>query len=185
MPSPSIVREEWDEPEERVVAEDQSEVLAEASIVGLLRVERVVLLAALLAELDSREGARDQVQVERHEGCDDKCQHRRQNVRSHHKVAHFVIEAVGVAQRARDHIIARQHYQQAGERAVEEHVHKEFVVVESDAVGDPRAVMVHLQDAPVALGAMMAPIGLRLVAPLANAHTTVAFALNGGGHAHH
>lgn len=38
--------------------------------------------------------------------------------------------------------------------------------------------MVHLEDASVALGAMMASVWLCLVAPLANTHATVALALN-------
>ena len=61
---------------------------------------------------------------------------------------------------------------------MEEHVHEELVIVEANAVGDPRAVMVHLEDASVALGAMMASVWLCLVAPLANTHATVALALN-------
>ena len=44
--------------------------------------------------------------------------------------------------------------------------------------------MVHLEDAAIALGAVMAPVGLGLVAPLADTHTTVSLALDGGLHAH-
>ena len=44
--------------------------------------------------------------------------------------------------------------------------------------------MVHLQDAAIALGAVMAPVGLGLVAPLADTHATISLALDGGLHAH-
>ena len=44
--------------------------------------------------------------------------------------------------------------------------------------------MVHLEDAAIALGAVMAPVGLGFVAPLADANTTVSLALDGGLHAH-
>ena len=55
---------------------------------------------------------------------------------------------------------------------MEDHVHEELVVVETDAVSDPRAMMVHLQDAAVALRTVMASIRLGLVAPLADADAT-------------
>ena len=61
---------------------------------------------------------------------------------------------------------------------MEEHVEEELVVVEADAVGDPWAMVVHLEDAAIALRAVMAPVGLRLVAPLADTHTTIALAFN-------
>lgn len=67
---------------------------------------------------------------------------------------------------------------------MEEHVHEELVVVEADAVCDPGAVMVHLQDAAVALRAVMAPVGLGFVAPLAYTDATVAFTLDRGLHSH-
>ena len=60
---------------------------------------------------------------------------------------------------------------------MEDHVHEELVVVETDAVCDPWAVMVHLQDAAVALGTVMTSIRLGLVAPLADADATQAFTL--------
>ena len=140
--------------------------------------ERGVLLAALLTELNRCEGARDQVKVESHEGRDDEGQHRCQDVAGHHEVAHLVIEALGVAERASDDAVGSQHNEQAGARAVEEHVHEELVVVEADAVGDPGAVMVHLQDATIALRAVMASVRLRLVTPLADTDATVAFTLD-------
>ena len=123
--------------------------------------------------------------MESHEGRDDEGQHRCQDVAGHYEVAHLVIEALGVAERASNDAVGSQHNEQAGARAVEEHVHEELVVVEADAVCDPGAVMVHLEDASVTLRAVMAPVGLRLVAPLADAHTAVSLALHGGRHAHH
>lgn len=68
---------------------------------------------------------------------------------------------------------------------MEEHVQEELVVVETDAIGDPWAVMVHLEDAPVALRAMVTPVWLRLVAPLADTNATIALALDRRLHAHH
>jgi hypothetical protein len=49
---------------------------------------------------------------------------------------------------------------------------KKLVVIESDAVGNPWTMMVHLEDAPVALRAMMASIRFCFIAPLANPDTT-------------
>ena len=63
---------------------------------------------------------------------------------------------------------------------MEKHCHEELVVIETDAVGHPGAVMVHLQDALVALRTMVAPFRLGPEAPLANAHTACEFlALHG------
>ena len=55
---------------------------------------------------------------------------------------------------------------------MKEHGHEEFVVVETNTVCNPRAVMVHFENALVALRAMMAPLRLGPETPLANADTT-------------
>lgn len=47
--------------------------------------------------------------------------------------------------------------------AVEQHVHEVLVVVETDAVGYPRAMVIHFEDALIALGAVMATVGLFIV----------------------
>lgn len=44
-----------------------------------------------------------------------------------------------------------------GENDIEEEEHKELSVAESDAVGDPGAVVVHVEDAALAGGAVVAP----------------------------
>ena len=89
--------------------------------------------------------------MEEHEEGDDDGQDAREDVRRHHKVADFVIEGVGVCECAANNRIARRNDNQACHTAMEEHVHEEFVVVETDAVSDPRAVMVHLENASIAL----------------------------------
>lgn len=82
--------------------------------------------------------------MECHEGGDDEGEDACQDVGCHDKVAHLVIKGVWVAQCAGNDRIAGQHYQETSHRAMEQHVHEEFVVVEANAVCDPRAVMVHL-----------------------------------------
>ena len=146
-----IVREERYTPEEWVVAEDGDQVAAKAAIVRLSCMERVVLLAPLLTKLDRCELAIDQVEMEEHEEGDDDGQDAREDVRRHHKVADFVIEGVGVCECAANNRITRRNDNQACHTAMEEHVHEEFVVVETDAVSDPWAVMVHLENASIAL----------------------------------
>ena len=86
--------------------------------------------------------------------------------------------------RAANNRITRRNDNQARHAAMEEHVHEEFVIVETDAVCDPWAVMVHLENASVALGAVVAPVRLSLIAPLANTDATVALTLDRGLHAH-
>jgi len=57
---------------------------------------------------------------------------------------------------------------------VKEHIEEEFVVVETNAVGDPGAMVIHFKDTAVALGAVVTSIGLGFVAPLANTNTSIA-----------
>ena len=121
--------------------------------------------------------------MEEHEKGDDDGQDARQNVRRHDKVADFVIERVGMCQCAANNRITRRNDNKACHAAMEEHIHEEFVVVETDAVCNPWAVMVHLENASVALGAVVAPVRLSLVAPLANADAAVALTLDRGLHA--
>jgi len=58
---------------------------------------------------------------------------------------------------------------------VEEHIQKELVVVESNTICNPGAMVVHFQNASVALGAVMASIRLCLETPLANSDATKFF----------
>mmetsp|Transcript_47230 Transcript_47230/g.101086 ORF Transcript_47230/g.101086 Transcript_47230/m.101086 type:complete len:214 (-) Transcript_47230:361-1002(-) len=62
-----------------------------------------------------------------------------------------------------------RHHQQAGYGRVDQHKHKILVVVESHAVVDPGAVVVHSQYARAAHPAVVASIRLISLAPLATA----------------
>ena len=61
---------------------------------------------------------------------------------------------------------------------VEQQADEVLVVVEADAVVQPRAVMVHLQDASIALAAVVAAIRLCLQTPLAHPDATKALPLD-------
>jgi len=61
---------ERNEPEEGVVAEDSTEVLAESAIIRFASVEGVVVFAALLAEFDGGVLVADEVNVEGEESRD-------------------------------------------------------------------------------------------------------------------
>ena len=63
--------------------------------------------------------------------------------------------------------------------AVEYHAQEVFVVVKSDTVSNPGTMVVHLENASIALGAMVASVWFSLVAPLAYPHAAVALLLNG------
>ena len=70
-----VILTEGDKPEEGVVAENCTEVLAESAIIRLASVERVIVFTALLTELNSGVLIADQVDVEGEEGRDDEGQH--------------------------------------------------------------------------------------------------------------
>ena len=57
-----------------------------------------------------------------------------------------------------DEFSASQDDLEAAKRGVEEHVQEILVVEEAYAVGDPRAVMVHFEDADVALGTVVTSV---------------------------
>lgn len=95
-----VVREERNEPKEGIVAQNRRQVATEAPVIWLSSVEGVVLFASLLTEFDRRELAADQVEVERHKGCDDEGEDAGQDVGRHDEVAHLVVEGVRVAQSA-------------------------------------------------------------------------------------
>ena len=62
---------------------------------------------------------------------------------------------------------------------MEEHTQEVLVVEEADAVVYPGAVVVHLQDALVALTAVMTSVRFRPEATLTHANSTLLFGLNG------
>ena len=61
---------------------------------------------------------------------------------------------------------------------MEKHTEEEFVVVESDAIGYPWTVMVHLEYAPIALRTVVASVWFRFIAPLTNSYATILFLLD-------
>lgn len=66
----------------------------------------------------------------------------------------------------------------ASHRAVKQNADKELVVVKSYTVRDPGTVVVHFEDAAVALAAVVASVGFRLETPLADTHTSKFFPFN-------
>ena len=134
--------------------------------------ELVFVCALLLAKLDRAHPQPQQVNMEQEEDGYDEGQEGCQDVSCHHEVGLFVVKRFGFLESASEDRVARSCNQIASERAVEDHVHEELVVVETDAVGNPWAVMVHLQDASIALGAVVASIRLSFVTPLADTDAT-------------
>ena len=89
--------------------------------------------------------------METHERCDYHAYQACQNIGCHYEEARFVVKTFWLVQRALNHWQTGRDNQEAAKRAMEEHSHEEFIVVEANAVCDPWAVMVHLENALVAL----------------------------------
>jgi len=102
----------------------------------------------------------------------------RQNVGSHDVISDLVVEAARVVDRTLQDRVRCTDYRPGRGHAVENHAQEVFVVVKADAVCHPGAVVVHLQDASIALRAVVAAVGLCFVAPLANANATILFLLH-------
>lgn len=133
--------------------------------------ESVVIFTALLAELNSGVLVADEVKMETEERRNDQCKHACQYVRSHNEIGILVVETLRITHGSAQNWVGGADNKPSCTGTVEKHAQEELVVVESDAVGDPRAVMVHLENASIALRTMMASIRLCLVAPLANPNT--------------
>lgn len=69
-------------------------------------------------------------------------------------------------------------YHLASHGAVEQKIDEILIIVEPDAIGDPGAVMVHLQDTPVTLTAVMSSIGLSPQTSLTHSDATHLFLFN-------
>jgi len=135
-------------------------------------VESVVFLLLLFTVLDRRVLLSDQVDVEAEERSDEQSHHARKDVGCHYVVSYLVVKALRVEHSSHQHWVSSEGDKKACARTVEQHVEEEFVVVEADAVGNPRAVVVHFENAAVALGTVMASVGLRLKAPLTDSNST-------------
>ena len=141
--------------------------------------ECLVFVVLLLAELNSRVLANHQIHMEGEKQSDQQSNNNRQYVRRHNKVRYLVVETVWVVDRPLNNWIRCAHNSPSSCQAVENHTQEVFVVVKSDTVSDPGTMVVHLENASIALGAMVATVWFSLVAPLADPHATVALLLNG------
>lgn len=101
-----------------------------------------------------------------------------QNIAGDYEVCYFIIKCIWVAHGTTDYVVRWEDNDCSGHGTVEKHIQKELVVVETDAIGNPRTMMVHFQDASVALRAMVTSVRLRLEAPLTNSHATKLFLFN-------
>ena len=104
--------------------------------------------------------------MEHEEQSDNGTQDTRQDVRCHYKVRPHVVKTSWLIDSPIDNWIASDNNEPIGHCTVEQHIHKELVVVESNAVSNPWTMMIHLKNASIALGAVMASVWLGLVAPL-------------------
>jgi len=131
--------------------------------------EIVAAVRPFLAVLNGGVLALHQVNVEADKQGNHQRQHTVKDVVCHDEVSDSVIERLRVHQRAHKHGPRRRCNQPTDNHAVEDHAKEELVVVEAYAVGHPRAVVVHLQHALIALRAVVGAVGLSLEAPGAHA----------------
>jgi hypothetical protein len=114
----------------------------------------------------------DQPEVETEESSNDKAKYAGKNVSGNDKVCHTIVD-VFTREDIRKHLIGRKHYQLARNRCIKQHVEEILVVIEADAVGDPRTMVVHFKNAPVTLRAVVTSIRLGSQTSLAHSYTTV------------
>mmetsp|Transcript_115149 Transcript_115149/g.321874 ORF Transcript_115149/g.321874 Transcript_115149/m.321874 type:complete len:257 (-) Transcript_115149:383-1153(-) len=170
-------RRDRQEPEQEVRPEHGLDVLVGPAVVADLRCAARAAVP-LLAELDRgrRPGREPEVQGE------ERAQQHRHGDRQGHAEHEQEPERrrALLLRRLRDGLGQRRHHSQAGGQRVENEEEEVFVVPEAHAVRDPRAMVVHAEDAGPADAAMVAPVRLELVAPLTEASTAKLLGLADG-----
>ena len=134
----------WEEPKQYIISKDISEILHYTPVVrrcGKVRIR----FDPLLAILDGRVLFGDQPEVKEEEAGNDQTERGRQQVGCDQEVGQFrVYLVVGVMlEEGCEERPGREDDEGDGDGAVEEHVHEVLVVIETDAVGYPRAVVIH------------------------------------------
>lgn len=137
--------------------------------------EIVPFIRAFLTVLDGSPLALYQVNMERHEERDHQCQHTIQNVTCHDEVSASIIKGLWVHQGPNEDWPARRCNNPAHNHAIENHAKEKLVIVEANAVRYPWAMMVHFQNALIALRTVMSPVWLCFEAPCTHADAAKLF----------
>ena len=163
-------------PEQHISAKDLREIVVEAPVIRTALLE-LLGFRSFFAPLNGGVLVCQQVHVEAEEPGDGEAEGGRQDPSGE--------DEVGDADR---HLLAGDHRnedgvrcyddEERGQRCVEEHVEEVFLVVEADAVGDPGAMMIHFENASVALAAVVSSVRLRYQTSLAQPDASVLFLLN-------
>jgi hypothetical protein len=111
--------------------------------------------------------------VEAHEPCNQSSHYHGEDVRCDHVVGDCEVEVLRVVTGFNEDGVTGDNNHPASDSAVEQHTNKVLVVVESYAVGNPGAVVVHLQNASIALRAVMTAVGLSFEAPMAYTYSSI------------
>lgn len=132
----------WQEPEQYVISKDTSEILQDAPVVWRCCKVRI-RLDPLLAILNCRVLFGDQPEVKEEEAGNDQTEGGRKQVGCDQVVGQLRVYQVVMLEEGGEEWPGREDEKGDCDRAVEEHVHEVLVVVETDAVGDPRAMVIH------------------------------------------
>ena len=116
-----------------------------------------------------------QVDVETHKQGYQNRQHSDKHVHCDDQVCNAVVKGFWMHEGLTHCAPAGAHNEPTDKHAIADHAKEELIVVEADTVGHPWTVVVHLQHAHVALGAVVTPIWFRFEAPVAQAHTAQFF----------
>jgi hypothetical protein len=111
--------------------------------------------------------------VEAHEPCNQSSHYHGEDVRCNHVVGDCEVEVFRVVAGFNEDGVTGDNNHPASDSAVEQHTNKVLVVVESYAVGNPGAVVVHLQNASITLRAVMTTVGLSFEAPMAYTYSSI------------
>lgn len=150
------------EPKEYIISKDTSKIIQDAPIVRRCCKVRI-RFDPLLAILNGRVLFGDQPEVKEEETGDNQTEGGRQQVGCDQVVGQSGVYQVVMLEEGREERPGREDEEGDCDGAVEQHVHEVLVVVETDAVGYPRAMVIHFEDALIALGAVMATVGLFIV----------------------
>ena len=138
----------------------------------------LVFVVFLFTEFNGCELANHEIHMEQEEQSYEHPDNNWKNVRSHYEVGYFVIKTSWVVHSTLKYWVRCANNCPGSHHTVEYHAQEVLVIIKTDAICYPRTVVVHLEDASIALWAMMTPIRFCFVAPLTYSNSSKSLPFN-------
>lgn len=140
--------------------------------------ELIITVSLFLTEFNSSILLIKEPQVEGSKASNQYPHNTGQYITCNNKVCYSVIECLRMTHSSTHYPVWWEYNNCCWTWAMEQHVQEKLVVIESNAICYPGAVMIHLEYASITLRAMVTSVGLCFETPLANTYTAKFFLFN-------